>query len=69
MVTYYRNEEYEVNHAEGVTSNKYMIQIACKSTDTKPTADIVSGSLALEVDTGDIYAFDGEDWNKITNND
>ena len=32
-----------------------------KSTDTKPTfAGIATGSLFLEVDTGDVYAYDEE---------
>lgn len=37
------------------------------STDTKPTEGVVTGSLFLEVDTGDVYAFDevGGDWNQI----
>ena len=35
--------------------------------DTKPTAFLATGSLFLEVDTGDVYAFDeaGVAWNKI----
>lgn len=42
-------------------------EFACTSLDTKPTAGIITGSLALEVDTGDLYAFDetGAEWNKI----
>ena len=46
--------------------SKY-IEISCLSTDTKPTTGIITGSLALEVDTGDVYAFDevGAEWNKI----
>ena len=38
------------------------------STDTKPTEDVTTGSLFLEVDTGDVYAYDETDsgeWNKI----
>lgn len=38
------------------------------STDTKPTdTGISTGSLFLEVDTGDIFVYDeaGEQWNKI----
>ena len=40
------------------------------STDTKPVTGIATGSLFLEVDTGDVYAFDeegntGEEWGKI----
>lgn len=42
------------------------------STDTKPTnltgyGDVPNGSTFLEIDTGDIYAYDadGESWNKL----
>ncbi len=37
------------------------------SGDTKPVADLATGSLFLEVDTGDVYAFDeaGGTWGKI----
>ena len=50
-----------------VTDGKKYVELACLSTDTKPTAGIVTGSLALEVDTGDVYAFDevGTQWNVI----
>ena len=47
--------------------SKY-IEAAGVSTDTKPTSGIVTGSLFLEVDSGDIYAFEEGDspaWNKI----
>lgn len=45
--------------------SKY-IEIACLSTDTKPASGIVTGSVAVEVDTGDAYFFDeiGESWIK-----
>lgn len=48
--------------------DKIYVELACLSTDTKPTDGIVTGSLALEVDTGDVYAFaegDSPTWNKI----
>ena len=34
------------------------------STDTKPTDNVLNGSLFLELDTGDMYLFDGAsgDW-------
>lgn len=52
-------------HAEG----KNYVELSCLSTDTKPTAGIITGSLALEVDTGDVYAFDevtnGGEWDKV----
>ena len=35
--------------------------------DPKPTHNVCTGSLFLEVDTGDVYSFDEEDgeWNKV----
>lgn len=62
MITYYKNTLYEVDGNEA----QQLVEIACISTDTKPTNNIVAGSLALETDTGDIYAFDGTDWNNLT---
>ena len=47
---------------------KKYVEIACLSDDTKPTGGLVTGSLALEVNTGDVYAYDetGDGaWNKI----
>ena len=63
MVTVLKKRPHDIE-AEG---NKYIVEIACLSTDTKPTEGIVTGSLALEVDTGDVYAYDevGETWNSI----
>lgn len=36
------------------------IEGACLSDDTKPTGNIATGSKMLEVDTGDVYAYDEE---------
>lgn len=47
-------------------SKKY-IEAAGLSTDTKPSG-VITGSLFLEVDTGDVYAYDETDtgeWDKI----
>lgn len=43
------------------------IEIACISTDTKPTENVATGSLCLEVDTGKTYAFNEEDseWEEL----
>lgn len=43
------------------------IEAAGLSTDTKPEDNIATGSLFLEVDTGDVYAFDedGGTWGQI----
>jgi len=47
--------------------DKHYIEAAGLSTDTKPTANLITGSLYLAVDTGKIYAFDevSEAWNEI----
>ena len=62
-ITYYRNQLYSTY----VGTQKNLIEIACLSTDTKPTQDIVTGSLALEVNTGKIFAFDevSGNWSEI----
>ena len=41
-----------------VAFSTFYIEAAGLSTDTKPTEDIITGSLFFEVDTGDIYVFD-----------
>ena len=46
-------------------------EYACLSTDTKPTdSDLVTGSVCIEVDTGDTYLYDeegssGHEWVKV----
>ena len=51
-----------------IDGDKKYIEAAGLNDDTKPTENLVTGSLFLEVDTGDVYAFaegDSPDWNKI----
>lgn len=46
---------------------KVYVEIACKSTDTKPTCEEwVSGSVLIEVDTGNAYFYEEEadTWNQ-----
>ena len=52
---------------QAFTPDKNYIEASGLSTDTKPTDGIITGSLFLEVNTGDVYAFDeiGSEWNKI----
>lgn len=47
--------------------DRHYIEAAGLSTDDKPTAGLVTGSLFLEVDTGAVYAFDEttDTWNPI----
>lgn len=51
----------------GYDAGKYYIEAAGLSTDTKPSENLVTGSLYLEVDTGTVYAFDevSGTWNQI----
>lgn len=48
-------------------ANKDYVEVAGKSTENKPISGIVSGSLYMETDTGDMYVFDETDvaWTKI----
>ena len=43
-----------------------LVELVCLSTDTKPT-EYLNGSLCLEMDTGDFYAYDADDetWQKV----
>jgi len=63
MITVLQKRPYDIETG----GNKYIVELACLSTDTKPTDNIVTGSMALEVDTGDLYAFDevSETWGKL----
>ena len=47
--------------------DKNYIEAAGLSTDTKPTGTIITGSLFMEADTGDVYVYEetGETWTKI----
>lgn len=40
------------------------VELKGLSTDTKPTEGIAVNSLFVELDTLDIYYFDGENWQK-----
>ena len=51
-----------------ISGSTLYIEAAGLSTDTKPTVGICTGSLFLEVNTGDVYAFEEGDspkWDKI----
>ena len=48
--------------SSGNPSRPY-IEGACLSTDTKPD-NCSTGSIMVEVDTGDVYFFDGTSWVK-----
>lgn len=57
-----------INAHDVVTGSKKYIEYAGLSGDSKPTGtEIATGSTYLEVDTGDVYAWDeeGAEWNKI----
>ena len=52
---------------EGNIGKDFYKELAGLAGDTKPVAALATGSLFLEVDTGDVYAFDeaGAAWGKI----
>lgn len=59
MVTLVKNAVFmNIDHLEGEQEFRGL------STDTKPT-DAINGAAFIEVDTGDVYMFDGENWNEI----
>ena len=47
---------------------KPIYQYGGLSTDAKPTADVGVNSLFIELDTKDVYYFDGSAWNKVGGN-
>ena len=59
MITYISNKIF--------ANDKHCVEIACLSTDTKPTENIITGSVAIEVDTGTIYLYDevSTKWNEM----
>ena len=65
MIIYYKNEEYSHNFNGELPKGTRVIEISCLSTDTKPTENLVQGSLALEADTGDLFVFDSTAWNSL----
>lgn len=57
-----------INAHDVITGKVKYFEFAGLSTDTKPTANNIStGSTFLEVDTGDVYAYDevGSEWHQI----
>lgn len=51
----------------GMRSGKVIIEGACLNADAKPTDNIANGSMAIEVDTGNLWMFDetGGVWKQI----
>ena len=52
---------------EVLNDGSYLIEAAGLSTDTKPTRNISTGSIATETDTGDVYMYNESSaaWAKI----
>ena len=48
-----------------MTNGDDYYEISGESTDTKPSEKIGVNSMFLELDTGDFYYFDGENWAKV----
>ena len=51
--------EYKCFGKDESGNDTFLVNIACKSSETKPTSGIVSGSRCTEVDTGKQFVFDG----------
>lgn len=49
------------------TDALHYVEMAGRTSDSKPTTGIITGSKFLEVETGDVYAFEesGSNWYKI----
>lgn len=49
------------------TRNKQIKEVACLSTDTKPTEGVANGSICIEMDTGSIFMYDeaGAEWLEV----
>ena len=60
MITFIKNELYEVR--EGV--DKYLVEITCTTSDTKPTDNIKGGSICFNMETSTFSMFDEDagDW-------
>lgn len=48
--------------------NTSYVELEGLSTDTKPTENIGVNSKFYELDTNDVYYFDGTAWNKVGGN-
>lgn len=51
----------------GMRNGKSIIEGACLNADAKPTDNIANGSMAIEIDTGNLWMFDETNvvWNQI----
>lgn len=56
MVRFLDGKSFGEKNASGVGVG--YAEIACISTDTKPTAGFATGSICVEVDTGKVYFFE-----------
>ena len=56
----------KINWYKRVDGND-LFELACLSTDTKPTEDIANGSILIEMDTGSIFMYDeaGAEWIEV----
>lgn len=41
-------------------SGRQYVEVACKSTDTKPVGNFMTGSMLTEVNTGKVYLYDSD---------
>ena len=57
----------EILNMKKIRTKLAYYEFAGLSTDTKQTNNVATGGSFLEVDTGDVYLFDGENsvWHKV----
>ena len=57
----------EILNMKKIRTKLAYYEFAGLSTDEKQTTNVATGSTFLEVDTGDVYMFDGENsiWHKV----
>ena len=64
---------YNVKKSDIEGDGKFLVELRGLADDEKPTTinggEILNGSSFIEIDTGDIYLYDGEgkEWNNVTN--
>lgn len=56
------------NRMKSDKENTFEAEFRGLSTDDKPTENVATNSLFLELDTGDFYYFDDGEWSKVGGN-
>lgn len=66
---------YNVKKSDIKDDGSFLVELRGLADDEKPTTinggEILNGSSFIEIDTGDVYLYDGEgkEWNNVTSGD